>query len=470
MSGIRTGPVLNFDVLLHIVSLAEMDTQSRVMKTCKALYRNGARELLRGEDVCIYTDKRLLSFLLFMHADPAVRIPCLHGLVLKIRTETAKEAGDSLVDLFLRLAECEHPAFRYLCLQSSKDLFLANHQLARAVARLHTVTSVIMESAGIQAAAVLQLLGRCSPLTRASINFCEDLLSSPSVTAEQLDPLHLLRYCRDTLTELSIEHWFLATRKFCVYPRLTTLTLSGDWTPATPKLRRAFPNLSELTVYGYANIPERRYASQRESNRNDQLVHGTWAAPMRSFWGGLYDLYVLAPISRIEYITLDYDTNYQNTNARWLRAILMDARPAHLELRAELHSGLTLLSDDWMNALTEQRNPQLQILQIELQVLGGDDSADLGQALDNLYAAVVCLKLAGFRLRINAWERARDDEHLEECIKNFDVGEYAHRIKESTPSMQLVSITLDADREEPYKKVRVGSSEKDLFVGGDHTD
>lgn len=269
------GPVLNFDILLHIVFLADTATQSRMMKTCRLLYRNGAREVLRKPHISIYTEKRLISFLRFMHADPTVRMPCLHELLLDIRTGISSDTGRSLANLFLGLGECERPALRYLHLSSSKILFLHKLELSRAVGHLHSLDTVYIDSAGIQAAAVLQLLSRYSALRTASISFCEDLLTFQSAKAERLDPLHLLRYSKNTLTNLEIENWFLVTPTITIYPHMTTLTLSGEWIPATPKLRRAFPNLSRMSIYGGPNIPELEYESRRASNRDDQLIHGT---------------------------------------------------------------------------------------------------------------------------------------------------------------------------------------------------
>ena len=119
-----------------------------------------------------------------------------------------------------------------------------------------------MYSAGIQAAAVLQLLGKNSHLIDVSIGFQDKLLASSYYTAAQVDPVHLLRFSKDTLKTLTVKNWFLMTRTFTVYPRLRNLTIMGEWVPATPKLRRAFPNLSLLYVYGDPTVSPRHYASR----------------------------------------------------------------------------------------------------------------------------------------------------------------------------------------------------------------
>ena len=77
------------------------------------------------------------------------------------------------------------------------------------------------------------------------------------------------------------------------------------------------------------------------------------------------------------------------------------------------------------------------------------------------------MDLVGFRLSIQASERTRGIESLETCLRTLDVHEYAHRIKETTPSMEVVSIALYVDRTEPWKTARVGTSKEDLFDGGD---
>lgn len=375
------GPNLIFDVLLHVISLADIATQSRVMKTCKSLYRYGARELLRSIEVHIPTEAKLHSFLLFMHADPSVRIPCLRGLSIYREIRISSQTRTLLTDLILRLAESERSVFWYLSLDYAKDLFLADNLLARAVGQLHSLTSVHMYSAGIQAAAVLQLLGKNSHLIDVSIGFQDKLLASSYYTAAQVDPVHLLRFSKDTLKSLTVKNWFLMTRTFTVYPRLRNLTIMGEWVPATPKLRRAFPNLSRLYVYGDPTVSPRHYASRRERNRNDQLVHGSWSTPWNCFLGELVHLYVLAPICHIQHILLEVE-DWQSTDAGQLREVMADVRPEHLQfIPLELRSGETLLHDDWLDALSERRDPRLKVLQIDLEVLGDDEHADLGQAL-----------------------------------------------------------------------------------------
>ena len=55
---------LNVDVLLVICRHCDTTTQSRMMKTCRLLNREGARYLLDDADITL--EKQLPSFLLFM--------------------------------------------------------------------------------------------------------------------------------------------------------------------------------------------------------------------------------------------------------------------------------------------------------------------------------------------------------------------------------------------------------------------
>ncbi|RPD55146.1 hypothetical protein L227DRAFT_615621 [Lentinus tigrinus ALCF2SS1-6] len=386
-------PKLNLDVLLHIITFAEITVQSRMMKTCHALYRQGARHLLRQNSHWHSTERKLVSFILFLLADPPFRFPSLrqlwlgHGLQEGISSET----GKMLTELFVQLGRAENIGLRELWLGKSEDILRADSRLTEAIASVTTLNSISIDDVGLRGAQLLKTLR--SPLTSATISFKKDVHLN-GIRVEDLNPTLLLEHSKDTLESLELQNGcFTALGRTVVYPRLTNLAVEGPWFPYISVLLRAFPNLLRLsTALAVTRTPPWvEDADLSSENRAYQLKHGSWR--LNCFEGPSRDLYLLSLLYPIPHVVLMHE-NGDNMDAEILRTILSDARPIDLQLGPQfLTSNENVLNQEWMAALFESRNPHLRVLQLTLTVTvytSSEDDEDemLEEALEALRATV----------------------------------------------------------------------------------
>ncbi|RPD70298.1 hypothetical protein L226DRAFT_616192 [Lentinus tigrinus ALCF2SS1-7] len=476
MSGMaHSKPELNVDVLLIILSFAPKQTQSRMMKTCRVLYLEGARKLLKYP-VMLEGETQLLSFLLFMRADPQpVRFRSLLDLSLYLEQGISSRLGEVLKTFFFKLARTEHAGLRFLTVGGTEKLLLAVPGLTEAIVSLTSLTSINLISMGVEGSQLLRKLR--SHLMSATISYDNIISDTAAGESKPLDLALVLKYSKDTLKELSLTNFacgkWAVGNKVHVYPHLTSLEFTGDWLPDTVGFLRAFPNLNSIEVLYDAHYPvlpptEPDEEQWRAKQRDYQERYGSWET-LRYFHGSLLQLYLLAPICRIENISLDDEQD--TDDAVMLRSVLSDARPAHLSLGTWLDPE-TFLGEDWLGALSERRSPQLQVLDLLMKIMGSNQE-DVSRALDNICAAIASLSLEGFKLNIDVHLQGDPEGRLLTFVRDLDVDALAHRIKSTTSSMKALAIALridcyDADSAKwvpEYRSVKLGL--EDDFVALD---
>ena len=362
---------LNLDVLLQIAALAEKTTQSHIMKTCRILNKEGARELLK-EQVWLNSERQLVSFVLFMLADKRIRFAALREFYLELDEDISQNSGEMLSDLFIELSTAANTRLQKLRLSwETEDILLAHPRLSEGIAHLTTLKAIKISCVGSQGSRLLTNLR--SSLTYAAVDFDRDALGRKTSLSDGFDPLPLLQTSRNTLESLQLSHaWYMLTSNIVAYPRLTTLTVASRWVPYVPILHRAFPNLTEITSYfGIACTPLEIpsisiVAEYRAANRTYQLNHGSWAE-FDSFHGPSRDLYILGLLCRIQYIDLCHYLG-DSIDVGGLQTILSDTRPTHLLLSARLQPDDTFLSEQWMVALFQTRTPPLRALEVTMEV------------------------------------------------------------------------------------------------------
>ena len=480
---------MNLDVLLQIAALAEKTTQSRMMKTCRILNKEGARKLLK-EEVWLTSERHLASFILFMLADRMVRFAALRNLRLELK-DISRNTGAMLSDLFVELSTAANTRLQVLRLVGNlEDVLLAHPRLSEGIAHLTTLESITMSNIGPQGSTLL--MKSRSSLSSASLLFNKEVLYSNVYRAlpQDFDPLRLLRGSGNTLKTLTLcDGCFTLTPNIAVYPRLTTLTVEGLWLPYVPVLHRAFPNLNRITTYfGMPDTPLEipsigDSADYREANRTYQLDHGSWPA-FTSFHGPSRDLYILGLLCPIRYINLDQPRG-DRVEATRLQTILSDTCPTHLVLSAYLQPNDTFLSEQWMAALFQTRTPPLRALDVTIKVyqLDYDDEddmlddalvSDLASALfgatgsssslcakNNFCDALESSSLSAFRLTIKGVERPEEDE-IEPFIQDLDVEELAYRFQDAAQSLEVVSVVLAFESVRPCCAVDLGSLSETL--------
>ncbi len=211
---------MNLDVLLMILSLADRRAQSRMMKTCRILCREGARHLLEKE-VQLSRQTRLVSFVLFMQRDPQVRVASLRELVVELDKGISKETGKMFAKLFIELAKAENAGLRHLTLDPSERILRAGDRtLPTSIASLTSLTSLSMSDIGPRGSKLLGGLRSC--LRRAELAFTSQVLTSRRTGGDwgDLDPIRLLSTSKDTLESLKVtSSWFTEAGQAVVYPR-----------------------------------------------------------------------------------------------------------------------------------------------------------------------------------------------------------------------------------------------------------
>lgn len=349
-----------------------------MMKTCRILHREGAKALLNSNDVSLADETQFASFLLFMAADPHVRVRFLRNLTLRFDEKISSEAGEALRYFFLDLASVEYNSLSMLSLDNTEKLLLAVPKLSVAIARLTTLKSIHLRGlAGPQGSRMLSKV--CSRLTSACVSFDRNIHRLSNVTRNHYDPLFLLEHSKDTLKSLEIDNTLLLRivkpRFKRVYPDLTSLTLSGIWISCAAGLYRTFPNLRKMEIRdGEPAVANSEYERWRASQSKSQEDYGSWQI-LESFFGSLVNLYLLCPGCRIEYVHIDSEQD--TVDAAMLRNVLAEARPTRLKLGTWPDS---FLDEDWLGALSEQRHPKLQVLDMLMMVLYDSDEI-IGYAL-----------------------------------------------------------------------------------------
>lgn len=124
---------LNYDVLLNVIALAPHETGTSLMSTCRLLYHEGAKVIIK-DPVGLETERRLLSFLSFLHAkDDMIRCTYLRRLDLW----TLGLSAASAEALVLSLA---HMTTLDTLVITHPELTLASHPaLPQSLASLHSL-------------------------------------------------------------------------------------------------------------------------------------------------------------------------------------------------------------------------------------------------------------------------------------------------------------------------------------------
>ncbi|KAI0369271.1 hypothetical protein BV20DRAFT_371670 [Pilatotrama ljubarskyi] len=322
---------LNDDILLHTMSFMDRPSISALMQTCRRFQSRGAKFILKGE-VILRSEPRILSFFLFMLADPARRFPLLRSLsIFSSCTPLSLGIADLLRKLFCYLAAAGD--LRRLWIFSAEKLLSSHPDLPSAIAQLPALTELLLTSAGPRCSEMLGALrSTLVSFTVAMDHHDYDTLGEDTRSPAEKDPVSLLRRSRRTLDRVTMSFAQISPGgpKF---PNVTYLSLEYLDKPWIVDYIRAFPNLEELEVLeweGYSSsFDDDDIEQHREANCMIQQFYGTWRG-LRSYSGSLCDLYLLGLQCHIPHLRIK-DGEY-GFRAEMLADVLDDARPVHLEL------------------------------------------------------------------------------------------------------------------------------------------
>ncbi|KAI0688366.1 hypothetical protein C8T65DRAFT_674554 [Cerioporus squamosus] len=441
---------LNLDTLLEICCFAELSTQSQIMKTCRVLYREGGKQLVRRNQASIRTEVQLESFLSFMRAgaDEFARIPHLHDLDLHPREHTSSRATEWLVAFFADLVVW-NSRLQSLTFGWSHDGLPVDGRLAASIAQLSTLTNLSIYYVDHPTWAILRTMR--SRLIDVELEFSEvHHHFRAAAPKDDLDVIHLLEGSQSTLESLTLTTsnlTALVTSTGPVYPRMKELTLkpSSVLTIIASHYIQAFPNLRILHIDDSESWIDRpdvgspQCVARRATNRSYQREHGSWDS-LAYFQGEARHLYSLGLTCRIEFLFIDEMS--ESVDAMVIRAMLADARPTRLEL----HVNANFVKDDWVAALCEPRTPQFQVLTIKLGVEGEDEEIGLEVVIDAIYGIIASLPLVA---------RPRDTYG-----DLMDLHVVAERLLDASPSMKTSLVTLEYPPSRPHVAVLAGCPEE----------
>ncbi|TFK79773.1 hypothetical protein K466DRAFT_667981 [Polyporus arcularius HHB13444] len=442
---------LHIDILLDVLSVADLKTMSQMVKTCRALHREGGKALLRSTDVELHTRLQTMSFLLFMHADASGRFPSLRALRLQPRGALFGPTdwdGTLLVGFFLELAgRCS--GLKSLLIEGGythTDEWLSE-ELARAVSKLRSLTDLTLSLVHDVFWNPLRT-AMLSHLLRADLTIPAPVPMPPTQVA--IDLTHILegsRYTLESITLMGSSRHKIVTRGGLVYPRLKTLDLHGAWIPTTADYITSFPALKSLMVSDYriSRLSDEVYASVRGENKRYQRARGSWPY-MHCFLGNTQHLYLLGLSCHVHQVYLNNIT--EDVSAAMLRAVLDDVRPVDLELTSYANSNF--LNSQWMEALCAPRRPRMTVLKIKIMLLSLTEEDSLEHAMVAIRAAVASLSLLGLCLYIERAGFTAETKGPGMYANIMDLDAIAQGFKDASPSLRSVLVELDCRSDRPY--------------------
>ena len=310
--------LLNYDVLIMVMSFSDTGGIGRTMRTCRTLYITGVPYLLEGT-IRIRSPRRLISFCRFMLRDPTYRFHHLRDLELFVAgTFRTPNAGTLIAELFERAQSLEFLKLLYPSFLSLDD------RIPRAISTLTGLHSVVLRGMTDEAQVMLSQLQ--SPLRALEIGFYNDWADGPA------DPVPLLSQFKDSLQRLHVTWVDFATSNI-QYPNLTTLYVDDCQFALLEFIYRPFPNLRSLSLWmGQEDdsLEDEEIEGHRESNIVSQ-VRGRWSSLIH-VQSSILSLYMLGVRCKVE--NLDLQSGYLETaDGNKLFAILSDLTPSSLQLR-----------------------------------------------------------------------------------------------------------------------------------------
>ena len=356
------GPILNFDVLLHIIDQSESQkSKLAMMSTCRLLYREGVKTLLRGQVVLGLSQKQLKSFLSFLLKEPNVRYRRLRDLRLDtydLSSRLAQKFG-SVCPMMTSLERLE--------MGYPETMLLSHPAVMKGLAQLKSLKHLKLASAGEKVHKLLKLLH--APLQTLSVCWIPDVPIDDSfwdnIDTEYWPHCHstiLLENFADTLEELTCQWWhmpeqYLPPRK--TYPRMRRLSIESvnfRFIFNLAPFIRAFPNLTNLLVEThlgeYGSMNDEMLQIFRDSHlfnvveQNRAPSDGYAWRCIQEFSGSFVDLYFFGLACPVNRLVLKDSSD--TTQIPFPADVLSFTRPTYLEYTTYIYddfdSGLGLLS------------------------------------------------------------------------------------------------------------------------------
>lgn len=307
---------LNYDVLLHIMSLADQrETVLAMMQTCRTLHPPSMPKLLSFPVTLGHHSDQNKSFLNYILADVSSRARHIQKLVLEI---SVCSLPCSLADFAMLIQNCTNLKCLNFVELGIEDLLNVDE-----IGALHAIaglTSIRVMSAKITGQMTQRLLAEMkSPLRSLTVVADErsgweiDLSVALSAFSNSLKSIHA------TCLPFSSVSF--------VYPNVTSFSSEGIECNTLSILLHSFPNLQRLEVchFGDRFDDDDEDSEGREDNRDVQSKNGLSWKRLQYLAGDITSLHRLGVLSQVDYLKVE---SFPFENASKFREIAEDAKPS----------------------------------------------------------------------------------------------------------------------------------------------
>ncbi len=367
---------LNIDILLEILSISPPNTATSIMATCRILYHEGAKVVLRSPVDLDGSEEEALARLRFVQAENLSRCPYVRALAIVMRT-VPDSVAKILTELVPRMTRLQRLGL------AGDQIFESYPHLLPTFASLRSVKTLLVVNAGEQCCEMIRTFQ--SEVVSAAISFhpIQAAILSLSMLCH---PIVMLKRSAATLQTLSCEFLCNINLKLVVspsqiaYPNLRTLSFTNSIYFNPAPFIRAAPNLAHLIV-DRTIVPESGLLSRTDLQRatNLQLQDGStqWKY-LLDFTGRVVDLWMLGLACRIPHLILQDAPAARPSLA--LTEVLEYARPMHLQISYR-DSLSEVLVTDLLGALRSEGAAGLKRLIVVVDLTAADRGLDVGRAL-----------------------------------------------------------------------------------------
>ncbi|KAI1786638.1 hypothetical protein LXA43DRAFT_50570 [Ganoderma leucocontextum] len=249
---------LPFDVVSNVMMLASPAGMASMMETCRFLYSEGPRHLLR-DGVTLRTPRRITSFTSFMFAEGTVRFRHLRELNLEVGgvvyhlfvVDDCSVAVDALIDLL----QCPALSLHTLRLGRAEGLLSSSRAICDAFRTLTTLRHLTVCHVG---PATIATVGKMSSkLVSAMVDHIDPALNFMTSSDKVLA---MLAPFSDTLEEVSLAldgpFNFEGMPTDICFPRVRSLTVLSDSCRFLPSCLPAFSNVQSIQ-HNPSRMPQR---------------------------------------------------------------------------------------------------------------------------------------------------------------------------------------------------------------------
>lgn len=333
-------PVLNTDVMVHIMEVLPRPSLSLLMKTCCTYYSIGVPMILQ-DVVCIRTQGQMDSFHDFMFATspgPSDRFEYLYGLEWVDPVGCIRERGEPFNSPFLPIISRAF-SLRRLVLHYWGDLWtLYPDENPYGVDLLVSLSGLEEVEIYKGPQDVIKFLEQTrAPIKKLTYRFID------SDDLSNFNFMSSIAHLRNTLVSLDLQNFHLASENTDLqFPKVRQLYLDADHHTgfAAAVILHIFPNLETLSLpdpsphlwYRYSSESEIERQHSRTSAIGDRL--GSSQQSIENLSGCAIDLYRTACQCAVGCLQVE---SLSKSNLRWLLPLLPKMRPRHLILKLNLH-------------------------------------------------------------------------------------------------------------------------------------